>query len=466
MKKGMNDLIIQFDSSSALMKSLALHFENKDFIGVGVTDGTPEWVGDVVNRVPRAIRQKMYSWSGWKDAMYADGLKDVTGEGIAEWSTGFYPQKDFSGVMFGSSNGAIMHLAAALRMPWLPQTYLLALRRLMKPDQIVEDIEWGKKVIRSWLDKNVDLHAAQMHDPLQDRLMVSKMGYFRIKLLTIGQTMRQFMKTRIGKDRPLVSVECQFPWPAANVGERHTFQMGGFGGIDPYEYLKGSDRVKEFLKKVKAPVDHWDIGAPVQDGPEAEWGFYPQCLNNLRAIAAECHAPFLRIIFNDPEAPSAFIADLYRWWYEKHEGPKTLKMLIENFGLVSPHRVLVSRMIPFWLAFNTDISAERIEQYLRDHPDFDELYLMLMSNGVADGIGLTPIERWRGILSQAKKCGAFIGVDEMQYPLDFGTFLRYHKELIEKIPDAKPPLPDLTVPEVIDFLKRNGKSYDVQLIQE
>lgn len=452
--------IIQFDSCTACMHSLARYIKHKDFGGVGVLEGTPEWVGDAINAVPPVLREKLYSWSGWKDALGSDEIEKLRSEDISRWVVSVYPQKKYPGIMFGSANGAVTHLCAALGIPWLPQTYLVAIRRFLKPDEIIKDILWGRKHIRPFLDKNPDLHAYQMHDPVQDRLMVQKMAYFRIKKSTLGTTFQRFITNNRTSGAPLFTVECTFRWPAFHAGDRHFFQLGGFGATTPYEYLNGSARVQSFLKRVDAPVTGWDTFPPTGEYPEAEWGYLEEVNEDIRAFAKEHKIPLTRILFDHPEDISPFVADLYRWWY-KIRGRVSHRLLIENFGLLTPFDAVETTSIPFWLVFNTETSYKFLCQYLDKHKAFKEMYLMLMSNGVTEGLGLTTIEEWQGILQRASERGEFIGVDEREYPMDFATFIRYNNELKAKITDRQPFPEALTLAELREFIDKYGKKYKV-----
>jgi hypothetical protein len=466
MPKPIEKLIIQFDSSAALLKSLTFYHSNMDSQKGGLVPDVPSWIVPLINKTPRALRQKLYSWSGWIDALQRKDIEQIHPPDIADWVTNLYPLKKYNGVFFGASNGAAIHLAAALGMAWIPQTYLLAFRRMIKADQILRDIEWGEKIIRPFLRKYSYIHAAQMHDPVQDRLMVTKMGYFRIKFLQLPELFSKFISSHISPTQPLVTIECNYSWPSLSVNERHSFQLGGFGAIDPYEYLEGSDRTRTFLKKVGSPVSHWETFKPSGELPEAEWGYYDQCNQELQNQARNHNAPFYRFIFDHPEGLSDFTCDLYQWWYQKRLNYDSRKMLIENFALVAPYRSVRSGTIPFWLAFNTENSAQRLETYLKKRRKFEEIYLLLMSNGVTEGIGLATIEQWHRLLGLANHQGRLIGVDEREYPLDFATFLRYQKEITELLPNKNPLPNSLTIEEVKEFLQESPYTYSLTLKEE
>ncbi|MFP4472533.1 MAG: hypothetical protein ACLFPX_01510 [Candidatus Omnitrophota bacterium] len=459
------DRIIQFDSSTAMVNALARHLQEKDFPLVGMGDDLPAWVGEAFNTVPSKIRKMLYSWSGWVDAIPAKGLAEIQGEEISRWITDLYSAQQYPGIMFGSSNGAVIHICAALGMPWLPQTFLVASRRFIDPDEILKDIEWGAGAITPFLKNNPDMQANQMHDPIQDRLMIQKMGYFRIKRRALGETYQSFIRDRLADDAPLISVECRYAWPQLQVSDRHRFQLGGLGAVDPYEYLEGSDRVRAFLKKVGAKADHWKTFQPTDEYPESEWGYVPEAVEDMKRFASENGVPLTRLVFDEPEDISRFTADLYEWWYAQR-GVQWKSLLVENFGLLAPFDTVKASAIPFWLAFNTMDSYHRICKYLSEHEKFVNIYLMLMSNGMAEGIGLTPIEEWHKILDQAERDGQFIGVNEREYPLDFGTFIKYNHDLKKKIPQHD-GLPDpLSWDEFLEFAASREGRYPVEIRQE
>jgi hypothetical protein len=129
---------------------------------------------------------------------------------------------------------------------------------------------------------------------------------------------------------------------------------------------------------------------------------------------------------------------------------------------LEPWWALITGSIPFWMAFNTICSAETVENYLESVEKFEEIYLMMMSNGVDGGIGLTPIDRWRSILKKASKRGEFLGVDETKYPMDFGSFIRYHTDLKTKITDRFTPPSPLTTEELDQFLSETNGHYQVE----
>ena len=65
-------------------------------------------------------------------------------EEIARWAAELYPRRTYPAIALGSSNGALVHLYAALGIPWLPQTVLIPVRQnVAGPDQPQEAMQFG-----------------------------------------------------------------------------------------------------------------------------------------------------------------------------------------------------------------------------------------------------------------------------------------------------------------------------------
>jgi hypothetical protein len=301
-----------------------------------------------------------------------------------------------------------------------------------------------------------------MHDPNQDRLMVQRMTYFRVKHLRLPEAYVRFLEETLEPGGTLFLVECGLRWPTTRVGERHLFQFGALGGATPEEYLHGGPRVEDYLRRYNAPVRGWDPPEPDEERPEAEWGFEPALREDVQALARHRGWRLRRIVFDQPEDLSPLVADLYRWWYRRLGRPDG-KLLVESFIVLEPHWALRTGAVPFWMVFNMEPSAAAVERYLDGaDPPYAEIGLMLFSHGV-DSVGLAPVERWRAILRRAPR-GAFVGVDTRAYPQDFATFARYNPALRRR-PGPRFPLPAPLRPDGLDaFLREAGDGHAVRWI--
>lgn len=443
-----------------MLYALSAALKQKAFKGVGVVPHALGFIPALFNHLPFQSRQDIYRWSGGWNALAPEKLKEIKMEEISEWVIRQYPRKRCPAIMIGSSNGAAIHLAAALGIPWLPQTFLAAVRRELNPDEIEADIEWGRKAVKALHENNPHLKINQMHDPVQDRLMIAKMAYFRLKYSVLGGAYERFIRETLAPGGEIIILDNTLPWPMISVSEAHTFQVGGLGELTPYEYLEGSPRVEAFSRKHNSSVKCWPLPGKVFEGPESEWGFHEPLGEDIRRFSKLHGYHERRVVFEEPETLSPFAADLYQWWYKQNNIDSSC-LLVECFALLEPWMTLLTASTPFWLAFNTTPSLKTVESYLKNGKVFDEICLMLMSNGI-EGIGQVSIEEWKGVLSHAKKQGAFLGVDEQKYPLDFMSFLRYHGELKKKIKVPAVSLQPLTLSQLDSFVSGAGNKYKIR----
>lgn len=446
-----SSFVADFDSASGMLRALACHLHGQPFASLGMSRALrPLAIG--VNALPERLRTTVYAWSGWVEAVSPQRLGDLRAEAVAESLIGHYPRQAYPAVALGSSNGAITHLCAALGIPWLPQTWLVPVRRMMSdPDAPRKGLEAGRPWAEALLDGNPELQLHHMHDANQDRLMIRHMTYFRVKRRTIGRAYERFLTDTLQPGGTIMVVECGQRWPTTRIGPRHVFQHGGVGGATPDEYLHGGPRVTEFLARYGAKVRRWDSPEPDGESPEAEWGFAPELLDDVCRFAAEHGLHVVRLRFDSPQAPSRFVADLYRWWYRRL-GLAEGGLVADSFILADPFTTLRGQGVPFWALFNTEPAAQALDAYLAGGEPFDRLGLMLFAHGTSS-IGLASIERWRKVLGRVRE-GRFLGISERAYPQDFATFARYQPALAAFLP-GRSPMPKLTMGELAAFARAN-----------
>ncbi len=455
--------IARFDSGWGMLQALANCLVGKDFPGLGVLPSVKP-IELLVGRLDRRLGQRVYAFTGWAETVSAEDIDSIRAEDISRSVVGLYAEQSSQAVMIGASNGSLVHLAAALQTPWLPQSFLIPLKRPnMDPDDIVADMEWGKEPASHLLKNNPELVLHHAHDPDHDRLMIRRMAYFRIKRISLGETYQRFLERKLRSGATVYLIECGLKWPTTQVAERHFFQLGGGGGVPPEEYLHGSERVARFLERQGSRFRRWH--APPVDGvtPEAEWGYEPQLGEEVIALGRKLGGKVVRISFEEPEDANPLVADFYRWWYRRR-GVTSNHMLAESFAFLDPFWTLRTGSVPYWALFNGRKSAERLKDYLSGVAPYDYIYMMLLSNGI-DPIEGVSIEDWRAVLNQASIRGEFIGVDEVKFPYDFASFLRYNTEMKNKIPFRYEIPSPATLDELNMFLREYGHQYRIRFEQ-
>jgi hypothetical protein len=430
--------VADFDSAAGLHRALAASLHGEPFDHLGESSRSAAVVRHA-NLLPRRLRQAIYGWAGWAEAIRPSSLGDVSWEEFGRWVTGHYPRRRFPAAFVGSSNGGAVHLAAAIGAPWLPQTFLVPVRRHGDPDDPETAMRFGEVHGRTLLDADPALRLHHMHDANQDRLMVRHMTYFRVKGRRLSAAYRRLLTEGLLPGAPIVLVECTARWPVTEVGDRHVFQHGAIGGLAPSDYHGDSEHVARYLAEQGSGQRSWDGPTPTGDGPEAEWGFGPALAEDVLDLAGELGRPVVRLAFEHPEDLGLAVADVHRRWYDRIGVPQR-RLVMSNFALTDPHRTLRHRAVPLWLSFNVVDSADALERHLDEHDDYDEALGLLFSHGVRS-VGVAPIDRWQRLLARARS-GRLVGVDPSAYPADFATFARYGPAL-DRLTDDRPPPPPL-----------------------
>ena len=432
-----------FDSTTVFVRAAASYLRGEEFPSLGMVHPKVAPLAARLNALPRRLRTELYTRGGVNEGVSPADLGDVDVERFREWVVDQYPTKGYPAVIVGSSNGAAVYLAAMLGVPWLPQTFLVPVRRTLHPDAIREDVQWGLEHAEAFLEANPDVALHQMHDPNQDRLMVRELAYFRAKSRVLGEAYEEFIETVLAEDGAIITLECEYDWPAIDLGERHSFQVGGLGGLAPEEYYEGSERVAAFLERQDAGIREWETPDPDGRMPESEWGFDPALREDVERFADERGYDVRRLRFEDPRDLSPFVADWYRERYAERDRPVD-RLLVQSFVLIEPWWTIRTGSVPYWAAFNTRSDAELLEEYLENAEPYDEIRATLFDHGV-ESAGLASVDRWRELLGRARNGHGFVGVDAGEYPYDVETHVRYHRDLPDEIDARYPHLPPVGI---------------------
>src|SRR5256885_404703 len=161
-----------FDSATAMLRATSAFLHGRDF----PTLGEPRYLHPAAvaaNWLPAHLRTLAFSLGGSLEGLAADNFGRVSAEEVATWMTEQYPRRRYPAAMIGSSNGALVHVCAALGIPWLPQTFLTLLRRRQTdPDDVEQAVADGIELGEGLARRNPGVSVHHMHDPVQDRVMI------------------------------------------------------------------------------------------------------------------------------------------------------------------------------------------------------------------------------------------------------------------------------------------------------
>ncbi len=434
-----------FDSTSAMLMALSNFINGDDVPGAGFLPSS-KLLASEIKKFSRQARDTMFALSGICEGICPEHMNRINSEEISRLVTGMYHKRPFQAIMIGSSNGSMVYLQAALQAPWLPQTFLIPVRHPpeMHPDRPELFMDWARKPAEILLKNNPELQLHHIFDPVQDHPAPEYTTRFRIKKLLLGKEYERFIKESLPRGGTIFVIDCQRKWATTRVDERHLFQLGSLGGIKERESFPGKG----------------DVPAANEPAPEAEWGFDAVLYKDIERLAREGDYRIKRIIFEEPEQPSPFVAELYRWWYRRRRIISN-RLLAGSFLLLDPFWTFRTGSVPFWMKFNTEASANWLEKYLNTSDPYDEIFLMLYAQGV-DSAGLPPAGRWKRILARAAKRGELLGTDRKRATPDFGTFIRHYLDLKNRIP-ARYPIPGvLSIKMLESFIEEKGEKFTIR----
>ena len=325
-------LIASFDSASVLHDAVIAALKGRSFPHLGA----PRWQALAIRaggHLPWPILRQIYTRIGAAEGIDPQRLGDVDLAAVAQWFADQVPDRRYPAIMIGSSNGALAHLAAALDVPWLPDTVLVPVAHADDPDRADDVLEFGAQVAPALLERNPDIGLHHMHDPLQDELMSRWMSYFRVKWRALPTAYADLVRSRLRPGGQVIMVDDTSTWPVTRVAERHVFQAGGRGGAPP----------KDYLSRAHTP-------SADETAPEAEWGLDRSFAADLTRWCETASVPLIKISYDGPQAPAAAVAETMRDWY-RSRGEAADRLVVPSFVLGDPWNTVNAAAVPFWTFF-------------------------------------------------------------------------------------------------------------------
>jgi hypothetical protein len=346
------------------------------------------------SQLPLSVLRGVYTRIGASEGINPKRLRDVDLTAVAASFAERYPERGYPAVLFGSSNGALTHLSAAMQVPWLPDTVLVPVARVGDTDRPDQALEFGHSVAPALLDRNPDIVLHHMHDQLQDVLMAERMSYFRVKWRRLPDPYAAFIQSHLVSGGTVIVINDSSTWPVTRIGPRHVFQAGGRGGTSPEGYLA----------RPHTP-------SPDDEVAESEWGLDPDFRDDVRTWCRQRGYRYAEIGYVGPQVPAAAVATVMRSWYRARGEPAN-RLVIPCFILGDPWQ---------------------------------------KSLGIATPHDFQSVVRRHGATVH------FDGLDPERFPHDIGTLGRYGR-VFDQLPRARHPWSPLPVDEALRGLLAAGLS--------
>ena len=425
------DVIASFDSASVLHAATVAALERRMFGHLGQSQILGTGIR-ALSRLPWPLVRVVYARFGGAEGINPDDLGNVDMQRVAGSFADAYPGGRYPALFVGSSNGALMELAAAMQVPWLPGTLLVPVHRVgdaHRPDQA---LEFGERVGPALLDANPGIVLHQMHDSAQDELMVARMTYFRTKWNRLPDAYIRFLETRLEPNAPVFLVNDESTWKVTRVGERHVFQAGGRGGLTADEYLA--------MPYTPAANDI---------APEAEWGADPGFSSAVRDWAAAHGHPIVEVRLDGPQEAAHPVAELLRAW-TRDRGGAADRLLVPSFVLGDAWRTIDLGLVPFWTYFGVQSAVESLHFHLRHAEAYREVDVLIFQHG-AESPGYARPEDFERAVRESGATPRMLAFRPDKSPRDIGAMGRYNS-VLSREPSANLPFRRIAVDRVIASL--------------
>jgi hypothetical protein len=430
-----SDMFASFDSASVLHAGLAAALHGRPFPHLGHSAAAGLGIR-VASRLPWPLLRELYVRAGAAEGIDPRRVHEVDVGVVAQALVDAYPERRYPAVLVGSSNGAMTHLGAAMQVPWLPGTTLLPVARIGDPDRPGDALRFGARTAPGLLERNADVVLHHMHDQVQDRLMVSRMTYFRLKWRRLPVAYERFLSDALMAGAPVVIIEDESAWPVVRVGERHVFQTGAQGGYSPDEYLRDPHAPR-----------------PDDEASEAEWGADPELTTAMAAWCAAHGHPLVRVRYRGPQAAAHPVAMTVRTWVRERGEPAD-RLIVPSFVLGDPWRTVTTAAVPYWTFFAVAPALRALDEHLRLADPYRRVDVLLFQHGVRSPGVATP-EEWIGVVRRHGAEPQLPGLDPRRFPHDIGALGRYGPALA-RMPAARRPWTPLTVEAALKGLTEHG----------
>lgn len=404
---------------------------------------------------PGPVRRMATARAAGRRALPAERAGDLDTETVARWHVEHYPGGPYPAAMIGSPNGAAVHLAAALGVPWLPASFEVGVQW---PDGRVDDptaaMRYGAVVADRILAANRDVECRQVYDPTTRGSSAGTSLPLTFRWRRLPEAYREFLDRQLPRQAPVLLLHDARTWPIYEAGERHSFQLGGVtSGLEPADFQPDSQILKQLLRNLGAEPARWRIPTAVSRYGYAEHGVAPGFETSLRAWARSTGSWLHRILAPRPEVLSAATADLYRGWLQA-AGKSGNRCVVECGRLLDPWQVLRAGLVPYWCENAGQRSVTSVEWWLAGSAPFSSVDVLPEAPGVRSPAS-AGLPQWRAVASFGRRRRALDRAAARGYPT---TRLptRHATEVLRAQPCDLPVPPPLRVGQVLTALRDCG----------
>ncbi len=358
-------------SSPIVTRSVAAGLRN-EFCNIYRLPGWQRVILELLGRLPqgagRFIISRFQALSGLDPAVVASlTVEDLVQERLRDYAGLEGP---FPVVVVGAAlGGASAHLALTLGGPFLPQAFVVTLRRGSPDGDVREYFALSAQLALDVSRRNPSLVTIQHYDPVHDGWLTRYVNHLRFKLIDLPGAYEAYINRVLIKGGAIVYLDCGAQWLRYRLGERSYFQVGGWGAIPAREFLEGSARLSQYARSAGLKANKWALpGYPLECGPESEWGCEAGLGQALQVFCQRNGYQFVPISLPEPHDYSRLA---YRAAAQglTQAGLDPEGVVIEMFSQFDATAIQRSRLLPLWLVFNTLDSLQFMKEMRDSFPE-------------------------------------------------------------------------------------------------
>ena len=344
----------------------------------------------------------------------------------------------FPAITLGAAlGGATTYLSLALGAPFLPQTFVVTLKGGSMSGDANEYLQRSLASALRIAKENPGLMTIQHYDPIHDGWLTRFVNHLRFELLDLPAAYAKFIKSKLEPGGAVVYFEGGAAWLRYRVGPRSIFQVGGWGGISPEEFLEGSERIDQYARRAGLKYTDWKLkDYPLEKGPESEWGSEPGLAEALEKFCKNEGFRFMRMTLPDPNNFSQLAFAAAKKLLEK-EGRQPTGTLVEMFSQFDATASTQSGLLPLWLIFNTEDSRDYLKKMSAEFPEGKPVFFSPLATFSLTP-DLVPYQEWEAVLAPFGWTN--VGARASHYPADARALVHWSEPLRKWVQENRQPL--------------------------
>lgn len=396
------------------------------------------WAVRMAAALPDSAVRQGVSWAAGRMGLDPRLAKILYADHLAAWNVAQYrflpPERQFETIILGAPSGAAAHLAACLGVPFLSHTFLASFRSPGDPDDIFNYQRQGEALAGPILANNPGLHVVNHYDPIHDRFLVGRVNHIRMKLLEIPHSYIDFIQRRLVPGGTLILLNNTQTWGQYTVGERHTFQVGGLGGLRDSDYLHGRVYLNAWLgEQGSRHRGGWRLPRVWNSQSESEWGTHPRFAQAVNRFARHYGMKIRSINGGHVHDFSRLALFAWQLLYQKlRVDPQAV--VVDGFAQINAAAPIHAAVLPLWLPFNCTDSREFLAEMAPTFPK-EAPVLFQPWPSFSPGPDTVQPKDWDKALRGRE--GRWLGANPRRYPVDLAALVNATPALIRWI-DAHP----------------------------